>query len=147
MRWVFLYIPSARGRTHVFFIQIIGSDNPRVIIGFTRPKIGGCYGMISNTTVAPSAHICVNKSPISRNKVTSQVARVRGPQLMFNFSQNVQIICDFSTIECQKLTALLRTSVGVYLAGLPVPGPSVRQVISSSSLINSSAGPAVFRQR
>lgn len=45
MRWFFLYIPPTRGRTHTFLKQIIGSDNPRVIIGFTRPKI---WGMLRN---------------------------------------------------------------------------------------------------
>lgn len=85
VRWFFLYMPSTRGRTHTFLKVVIGSDTLWVIIGLTRPIVGGCYGMISSTTVAPSAHICVNKSPISRNKVTSPGGTSQGTTARVQF--------------------------------------------------------------
>lgn len=75
------------------------------------------------------------------------LAIVRGPQLMFHLFKmsKLFLISQLSKIKSWRRAA--QNFCGVYLAVLPVAGPSARQIISSSSLINSSAGPAVFRQR
>lgn len=146
MRRVFLYIPSTRGRTRIFLKQIIGSDNPRVIIGFTCRKIGGCYGMISSTTVAPSAHICVHQSPISRNKVTSPGGMSPGTTAHVQFFSKTSKL--FLTSQLSNVKSRGRCSEPLWgFTLLCSRCLDLLCVISSSSLINSSAGPAVFRQR